>query len=318
MRKFGSLMMIVALAMLMAAGVHGAEKAAKKGAKKAKPAAQPQADKPVSPQTLEKVKAALPEKAPAAPAQPRKILIFTLTKGFRHSSIPLAAEAVKMIGEKTGAYSCVISDDINMLKPENLAKFDAFCSDQNTGNLTDDPELRKSLVDYVKSGKGWIGIHASNDIGAWNNPDYFDMIGGVFAGHPFRHISVKLDDPKSPINAAFEGKGFDISDEIYTFKQAYSRDKLHILLSIDWPNSNITQGMNRDDNDYALAWIREYGKGRVFYCAFGHDDQIWWNPAILAHYLAGIQYALGDLKADATPSAKLTLEPARGPVIQQK
>lgn len=115
----------------------------------------------------------------------------------------------------------------------------------------------------------------------------------------------------------FAGKGFEISDEIYTFRKPYSRDNLRILMSIDWDNAGITKGMNREDNDYALSWIREYGQGRVFYCGFGHDDQIWWNPQILAHYLAGAQYALGDLKADATPSNKITpaIEPAHGPKL---
>ena len=267
----------------------------------------------VAQEPLEKVAAAMPEKAPAKPARPRKLLVFTLTKGFRHGSIPLAAKALEIMGEKTGAFEVVSSDDVAMLKPENLAKFDAFCSDQCTGSLTDDEALKQSLLDFVRSGKGYIGIHAATDVGGWKFPEYHEMIGGVFAGHPFRRISVKLDDPACPINAVFEGKGFEISDEIYIFRDPYSREKLRVLLSIDWENARIGKGGNRADNDYALSWIREYGKGRVFYCAFGHDDAIWWNPAILGHYLAGIQYALGDLKADATPSAKVNLTPARGP-----
>jgi len=133
-----------------------------------------------------------------------------------------------------------------------------------------------------------------------------------------RPPSVKLDDPRSPINAPFEGKGFEITDEIYTFKEPYSREKLRILLSIDWENSGELKGANRPDNDYALSWIREYGRGRVFYCAFGHMEPVWWNPKILAHLLAGVQYALGDLKADATPSAALEgrLAPAPGPKLR--
>jgi len=277
--------------------------------------AAPKEGKPIAPGVLEKVAAALPDQAPAKPEKPRKMLVFTLTKGFRHGSIPLAAKTLEMMGKKSGAFETVTSDDLEMLKPEKLAGFDAFCSDQCTGSLTEDETIKKGLIDFVAGGKGWVGIHAATDCAGWKFPEYHEMIGGVFAGHPFRRISVKLDDPQSPINAAFEGKGFEISDEIYTFKGPYSRDKLHVLLSIDWDNAGIRSGMTRDDNDYALSWIREYGKGRVFYCGFGHDDQIWWNPAILKHYLAGIQYALGDLKADATPSAKLTIQPARGPEL---
>lgn len=270
----------------------------------------------VPPEKIEKIAAALPDTPYAEPAKPRKMLVFTLTKGFRHASIPLAAKAFELMGEKTGAYTTVVSDDIQMLRPERLAEFDVFCSDQNTGNLTTDEQLKQSLLDFVKSGKGWVGIHAATDVGGWKFPEYHEMIGGVFAGHPFRRISVKLDDPASPLCTMFDGKGFEISDEIYTFRSPYSREKLHILMSIDWEQANIRQGGNRADNDYALSWIREYGKGRVFYCAFGHDDQIWWNPVILRHYLAGIQYAAGDLKAAATPSAKLTVAPAHGPELR--
>ncbi len=130
--------------------------------------------------------------------------------------------------------------------------------------------------------------------------------------------AVKLDDPKCPINAPFEGKGFEITDEIYTFKDPYSREKLRVILSVDWENSGDLKGANRQDNDYALSWIRDYGRGRVFYCAFGHQEPIWWNPKILSHVLAGVQYAFGDLKADATPSAAMKgkLAPAPGPKLK--
>ena len=303
-KKSSRSVVMVALSLLLIAGLTYAAGQA---------AAQ---DKPISEQTLQKVAEALPDAAPAKPLHPRKLLVFTLTKGFRHSSIPLAAKTLEMIGKKTGAYETVITDDLEMLRPESLAKFDAFCSDQCTGNLTDDEAIKKSLIDFVHGGKGYVGVHASTDVGGWKFPEYHEMIGGVFAGHPFRRISVKLDDPASPINAAFDGKGFEISDEIYTFRDPYSREKLHILLSIDWDNANIEKGGNRDDNDYALSWIREYGKGRLFYCAFGHDDAIWWNPAVQRHYLAGIQYAFGDLKSDATPSASLTITPVPGPDLK--
>ena len=126
---------------------------------------------------------------------------------------------------------------------------------------------------------------------------------------------MKIDDPASPINAVFKGQGFDIKDEIYVFRPPYSREKLHVLLSIDYDKSKEVQktvakmlldkkAKPRADDDYAISWIHQYGQGRVFYCSLGHVHETYWNPAILAHYLAGVQYALGDLPADATPSVK--------------
>ncbi len=310
---------LVALAVVLAASWTQAADAPKAaGEKAAAPKAQekPKGDKPLSEDVLKKVEAALPDKPIAPPAKARKIIIFTMTKGFRHGSIPLAAKTLELMGEKTGAWQTTVTDDVNMFAADKLAPFDAVVSDQCTGNLTDDENLRKGLIDYVKAGHGLVGIHAATDVGGWKFPDFFEAMGGVFAGHPFRKISVKLDDPANPLNAMFDGKGFEISDEIYTFKDPYSREKLHILMSIDWENAGL-KGGNRADNDYALSWTRRYGEGRVFFCAFGHDDAIWFNPAILKHYLAGIQYALGDLKADDTPTAKLSPapQPARGPTL---
>jgi type 1 glutamine amidotransferase len=84
--------------------------------------------------------------------------------------------------------------------------------------------------------------------------------------------------------------------------QPYSRDKLRVLLSVDSSKFK-GKGGARPDNDYAISWIREYGKGRVFYCALGHGEAMYMHPDMLKHYLAGLQYVLGDLRADATPSA---------------
>ena len=282
--------------------------------KAARPA---RADQPVTDEQIKKVEAALPAQATVKPAQPRKMLILTWTKGARHASIPLAAKALELLGKKTGAWETTVTNDIADCTAANLAKYDALCSDQCTGALTDDEAIKKALLDYVAGGKGWVGVHAATDVRAWKFPEYHEMIGGVFAGHPFKHISVKLDDPTHPLSAAFGGKGFEITDEIYTFREPYSRDKLRVLLSIDWESCGPMNGANREDNDYALAWVKSYDKGRVFYCAFGHQEPVWYNPAVLRFYLDGIQFALGDLKADTTPIAKVTPPPtpARGPTI---
>ncbi len=252
----------------------------------------------VSEEAIKRVEAALPEKAPAKPAQPRKMLVFSKCWGFRHGAIGIGKETLEMLGEKTGAYEAVLSDDEAMLTPEKLAAFDAVCiNNATTGKAPD--EIVQVLTEYVKGGKGIVGIHAATDgkLGA--------VFGGFFSGHPWHEdVGIKVDDPDHPINQAFQGKNFIIKDEIYQFnKGTYSRDKLRVLLSLDMDNTR-PKG-KREDQDYGVSWVRTLGKGRVFYCSLGHRDEIFWNPAILQHYLAGIQYALGDLKADATPSANL-------------
>jgi type 1 glutamine amidotransferase len=270
----------------------------------------------VTPDEIAKITAALPAKATAKPQKPRKVLLLTLTKGFYHDSIPVAAKTFELLGEKTGAFETVVTNDITMLAPEKLRAFDAVIMNNNTGDLfAGQPkaaELKQSLLDFVAGGKGIMGVHAATDC-CYNWKEYGDMMGGYFQGHPFSKIVVKNDDPKSPINAAFNGEGFNITDEMYTFKAPYSRTSLRILLSIDMEKTKLEddpnkpgfkKGENRNDHDYAISWIRPYGKGRVFYCSFGHQHDIFWKTPILQHYLDGLQYALGDLPADAAPSVK--------------
>ena len=266
----------------------------------------------LDPAQIERVRAASPAKATAALKKPRKMLVFSLCKGFKHSSIPIASKAMEILGEKTGAYTTVVSDDPLMFKPESLNQFDAVCFNNTTGSPFDDPALKASLLDFVKSGKGVVGIHAATDC-FYDWPEYGEMMCGYFDGHPWTAdttVWVKLDDPKSPINQAFKGACFQIKDEIYQIKTPYSRDKIHELLSIDTARSDMNRkGINRTDGDFAIAWIRAYGQGRVFYCSLGHNDAVFENPAVLQHYLDGIQFAFGDLAADSTPSGPL-VDPA--------
>jgi type 1 glutamine amidotransferase len=146
-------------------------------------------------------------------------------------------------------------------------------------------------------------------VGTW--PDFNKMIGGFFKFHwsDPQLITTKIDDPKSPITAMFHGQEFDIHDETYTFgMDTWSRTNLHILTSIDYDKMSDADKAKEDypraDHDYGLSWIRREGKGRVFYEAHGHSERIYAIKPMLEHVLAGTQYALGDLKADDSPSVK--------------
>jgi type 1 glutamine amidotransferase len=134
--------------------------------------------------------------------------------------------------------------------------------------------------------------------------EYNKMMGGTFAGHPWhKSVPVKNLSPGHPLNAMFGGKGFEIVDEIYQFRNDTARpSERKMLLGLDTGKMDVSAG-NRKDKQYPISWISTYGKGHTFYCSLGHRDEIYYNPAVLKHYLAGIQYALGDLSADATPTS---------------
>lgn len=283
----------------------------------------------VTEQQAKRIEAAVPKKARVMPKKQRRVLIWNTPfmeksphKGY---SIPQAEYAMKLLGEKTGAFEPVVSDDVAMYLPENLKQFDAIIMNNSNGSWIRPTEgdmkklkaygpdadaveqlLRQSLLEWVSRGGGIVAYHHAIG-GNTHWPEFLEMLGAAYWGHPWHEeVGIKLEEPDHPLLAAFEGRNFRLTEEIFQFREPYSREKIRVLLSLDTKTTNMTvPWIHRKDNDFALAWVHRYGKGRVFYCAFGHRTEIWWNPMILRFYLDGIQFALGDLPADADPSAEL-------------
>ena len=264
----------------------------------------------VSPQDVQKIEAAMPAKPVAAPKQPRKLLVFNLCKGFKHGSIPYWDKALEIMGRKTGAFEAVVSSDMAMFKAENLNKFDAVCLNNTTRLGFDEPELRKSLMDFIKGGKGIIGIHAATD-NFYKWPEAAEMMGGQFCGHPWGSggtWAVKIDDPGHLLMAPYKGKGFKVKDEIYRTKPPlYTRAKQRVLMSLDMTDEVTHKKAGPEDTDIGISWVKSYGKGRLFYCSLGHNNHLTWDPVLLGHYLAGIQFALGDFPVDTKPKPMISI-----------
>ena len=260
----------------------------------------------ISDQDVAKIEKALPKRPTVRPAKPRKLLVFNLCKGFKHGSIPYIDKALVMMGEKTGAYQAVVSSNMVVFEAENLNKYDAVCFNNTTRLGFENENLRKSLMDFIKGGKGIIGIHAATD-NFYKWPEAQEMMGGKFTGHPWGGggtWAIKIDEPDHPLTAAFKGKGFKIKDEIYrTDPPLYSRQKQLVLMSLDMTDEKTrnVKGFKPPDEDTGISWIKTWGKGRMFYCSLGHNPHIAWDPAVLQHYLDGIQFALGDYKVDTKP-----------------
>ena len=260
------------------------------------------------PEEVEKIRAAMPKEATVKPTKLHKILVLSYQS---HDPGRFAgAAALQIMAEQTGAFTLDFVRDKNALAeavmPENLQKYDAVCVNNSTGgqgNANNGKTLVENLDDYTQNGGNLIGIHAATDnrFGA--------VFGGFFSGHPWSgKVGVKVDDPGHPLCKAFDQEGFWTSDEIYQFnKGVYTREKLRVLLSLDM--NVVKKKGSREDDDNAIAWIKNHGKGRVFYCSLGHNPKAFQDPKILRFMLDGIQFALGDLQADATPSAVLNPKP---------
>lgn len=263
-----------------------------------------------------------PDQATVPPAKPRRILLFSLATGYKHDVIPHTSEVVKRLGEKTGAYTVVESNDIDMLAPDKLKAFDAVvlnntCPKGDYRNmffdvLADAPEaertqrsaeLENSLLDFVSNGKGLIAMHGAISFQN-NSPEFSDMMGGSFDFHPRRQtVTLDLVEPNHPLLAGFDGKGFIHNDEPYLFKNAYAKKNFRPLLQMDTGKlDEPTLKDKRVTSDVRyVAWIKKYGTGRVFYCGPSHQPESFETAGMLRFVLDGIQYALGDLPCDDSP-----------------
>jgi type 1 glutamine amidotransferase len=260
---------------------------------------------PIIPQAdLDKILTAAPSESPAMPKRARKLLVFSRLTGYRHKSVPWGEQAFRILGEKSGAYGALLSDDPAMFDRGQLDQFDAVLFNNNCGDPLRDPARRKNLLDFVASGGGVVGIHCAAHID-W--PAFVDMLGGWSVNHPWNAgstVALKIEYPEHPLTKMFAGPTYWHTDEIFQFDR-YSRNRQRVLISLDTQLTDMkAPGIVRKDGDFGLAWIRGHGKGRVFNSAFGHQKDTYWDPVILEHYLAGIQFALGDLQADTTPNPK--------------
>jgi type 1 glutamine amidotransferase len=264
-----------------------------------------------------KIDAAIPRAAYAQPKKPRKLLVIdACVANMSHNTIPHFNYAIEMMAKHTGAFQAVFSNDLDNLRWPKIKEWDAIYLNDTVGELFPDLEIRQSLLRYVREGGGLGGWHGS----PWASRSWKElgeMVSAADAPHRIEPAFLTPEDAKSPINRAFDGAGIEHTEEYYRFHYdgptAYwSRDKVHVLLSLDVGKSPAILKPGRDgqpffarpDQDYAVAWIKSYGKGRIYYNSMGHMPETMMSKPIMGHVFAAIQFLLGDLEADTTPRPK--------------
>lgn len=260
----------------------------------------------------------------------KNVLVVTVTKGFRHGSIPVAEETIKMLGEKSGAWATdFVRNDDEMkekMTADALKNVDTIIFANTTGVLPlPDPQ---GFLDFIKAGKGFVAMHSGSDtFHSWPGSnasvsEYVQMLGGEFLTHGRQcPIDGHILDPKHPAmtavvkagekglpgagvnlekNTAAAGKIWKAFDEIYILKNV-DRPNLHVLVSLDKypPDGNEKAGT---PGEHLISWCKSYGKGRVFYTALGHRDEMWRDPLYQEHITGGIKFALGLEKGATKPN----------------
>jgi uncharacterized protein len=219
-----------------------------------------------------------------------KVLYLTHSAGFKHEVLPVSETILKEIGERSGAFDVTATKDCSLLNREALKQFDAIVF-YTTGELPISDEQKAAFLDFIKSGKGFVGIHSATDT-FYKWPEYGELIGGYFDQHPWHQdVTIRVEDNHHPATRHL-GKSFQIKDEIYQFKD-FSRERVHVLLSLDPSSVDLTlPAVHRKDKDFALAWWRDYGKGRVFYTALGHREEVWRDPRFQQLILGALAWAM--------------------------
>lgn len=266
-----------------------------------------------------------------APGAKRKILFFTKSSGFEHSVIswkngrPGHAEKVLLeLGAKNG-WEFTFSKDGSKFSRDYLKQFDAvffyttmdLTKPGSDGNPPMSPAGKQALLDYVRRGGGFLGTHSASDTfhvdvevdgkstadrftnhGEKADP-YIKMLGGEFIKHGAQQaVKNTVIDPKFP-GFGDVGPEFTLKDEWYSLKDF--RADLHVLTVIDAPSM---KGFEYERPPYPTTWARKEGRGRVWFTAMGHREDVWTNPLFQKILVGGIEWAVGDAKADVSANIK--------------
>ena len=293
-------------------------------------AANPAAYREPDPKIIAKAESIASTLTAAPSKEKRRVLVYGISFGPHRTTIRTAQQVCTLLGEKTGAFEAVVSEDLANFDADKLKQFDAVIFANTTGEVFCRPadkvkfkalsanEKRKqekiaarfvkNLDDYVRAGGGFMAIHSATDT-LKKHKAYCNMIGAVFTQHPWgpkETVTIKVEDSDHALaKDVFEKGEFKFNDEIYEFREPYDRKRLHVILSLDLAKSDKpNRPLRRTDGDYPIAWTRSHGKGRVFYCSLGHATSTFANPTILKFWLRGIQFATGDIYATTTPSDK--------------
>ncbi|MDB6088469.1 MAG: hypothetical protein JWN85_1253 [Gammaproteobacteria bacterium] len=238
-----------------------------------------------------------------------------------HDAVSHAMATLERLGRDTGTYIAFLRTDTQLVTKgevwgsgdyakggpkqapgRNLDYFDAVVFYTN-GETEMTPQQKHDLLGFIHDhGKGFVAVHtATASFYSW--PEYGDMIGGYFDNHPWSVFDapVIVERPDFP---AMKGWPHELTlrDEMYQYRAPYSRDKVDVLASLDASKLDLSnKNVKRTDQDFPIAWVKTYGKGRVFSSTLGHSDQVWDDPRVQTMYLEAIKWVLRLTEAPVQP-----------------
>ena len=254
----------------------------------------------ITPEIQANIKKAIPKEF-VKPTKPRKVVVYSKSSGFVHNSTSVGIELLKQLSASTGAFEVTFNDDASTYTAEYLKQFDAIIVNNATHvQKAFKGSNKEAFMNFIKEGKSFIGLHSASDGGYKDWPEYSEMIGGSFQGHPWNaggKWAMEVNDESHPINKPFKDKLFIFKDEIYRQSGPYKKSAMHTLIKIDPKNDPLKKKV-KHDREYPVSWVKTHGKGKVFYTCFGHNAQTYYDTRVVDHIMRGIQFALGDLTGE--------------------
>jgi len=238
----------------------------------------------------------------------KKLLVIGDEKGFRHEAITHAMATIDRLGKQTGIWDTHIRTDTEPLtkkkleyNAKNLNDFDAVLF-YTGGTLAMDDQQKADFLSFIRDdGKGFIGVHSATITNVkW--PEYGEMIGGYFDQHPWGTFDapIVVEDPSFPGMKQWP-RSFTLNDEVYQMKM-FSRENTRVLMRLDASKVDLTNKLvHREDRDFAVAWAKMYGKGRVFYTTLGHVESNWDKPEMQTMFVEALKWVFRLVDADVTP-----------------
>jgi type 1 glutamine amidotransferase len=248
-------------------------------------------------------------RAEDAPKQNARMLFVSQSAGFQHGSVTRkdgqlspAERAMTDLGISSNLFRVDCTQDCGSITKEQLDNYDIVMF-YTTGDLPFAPEVRDYLFNewVKKKGHGLIGAHSAADT-YHNYQPYWEMIGGTFNGHPWgsnQTVTVTVHDKEHPISKPW-GDEFVITDEIYRFKN-WQPEKVRVLMSLDMAKTEL-----KEPYHVPIAWVKQYGDGKVMHMSLGHREDVWTNPKYMESLLGGVKWILGHEPGDATPNPELS------------
>ncbi|MEJ5962650.1 ThuA domain-containing protein [Pedobacter immunditicola] len=219
--------------------------------------------------------------------QSKKILVFSKTSGFHHKSIVEGNAALLQMG-KENSFEVDTTTNAGNFTKENLSQYAAVVFLNTTGDVLN-PAQEQAFEQYIKSGKGFVGIHAASDT-EFDWPWYGNLVGAYFVSHPKQQVATLNIVNRKTIATRHLPKEWKLKEEWYNFNWM-TKEKLNVLITID--EKSYDPGANKMGDYHPIAWYHDFDGGRSFYTELGHTEEAYADPLFLKHVLGGIQYAMG-------------------------